>query len=93
MWFILKTNYCKIKQNFTILIHTMFSASPYGKTKRIRWSSKEKRGIKSVFGKINTLDKLPSLEECRAAITKCPDLRERTPQQIKSWIHNQRKCE
>lgn len=51
----------------------------------------EKKVIKKKFGDICKLSKLPSLKECRALIQQNSCLRRRTPEQLKSWIDNQRK--
>lgn len=68
-------------------------APPYGKTKRIRWSDEEKHAITKHFGNIFALSQLPSLQECQNAIIKHKILKKRQPQQIKSWIDNQRRAE
>jgi len=47
--------------------------------------------IRKNFGDIHKLLKLPSLNKCRALISQNSCLRERTPEQLKSWIDNQRK--
>ncbi|KAF5270522.1 hypothetical protein FQR65_LT17834 [Abscondita terminalis] len=69
------------------------STSPYGKTKRLRWSTSEKAAVISYFGKLDDLDRLPSLTECQKAIRKFEVLCRRQPQQLKSFIDNQRKLE
>ncbi|XP_037813667.1 uncharacterized protein LOC119604853 isoform X2 [Lucilia sericata] len=67
------------------------STSPFGTTKRSRWSQEERDAINSCFGCLRDLEKLPSLTECLHAIIKCPVLKNRTPAQIKTWIDNQRR--
>ncbi|XP_059216722.1 uncharacterized protein LOC131994210 [Stomoxys calcitrans] len=67
------------------------SASPYGKTKRRRWTVSDKDAVFSQFGDILLLEKLPSTSECLYAIRKYPSLQERTPQQLKACISNCRK--
>ncbi|KAL6418779.1 hypothetical protein ACFW04_011770 [Cataglyphis niger] len=62
------------------------NTSLYGKTKRIRWSGKEKNAISKHFGNIFTLSQLPSLKDCQNAINKYKCLKKRQPQYIKSWI-------
>jgi len=47
--------------------------------------------IRKNFGDIHKLFKLPSLNKCRALIYQNSCLRKRTPEQLKSWIDNQRK--
>jgi len=51
----------------------------------------EKEVLKKNFGDIRKLHKLPSLGECRALIHQNRCLEKRTPEQIKTWIDNQRK--
>ncbi|KYN50101.1 hypothetical protein ALC62_00129, partial [Cyphomyrmex costatus] len=59
--------------------------------KRIKWTEMEKEVIKKKFGDIYKLPKLPSLNECRTLIYQNRCLKKRTPEQLKSWIDNQRK--
>lgn len=68
------------------------SASPFGKTKRSKWADQEKKAITAYFGNLDKLSKLPSLEECRKVILKYKMLNQRTPQQVKTWIDNQRRA-
>lgn len=51
----------------------------------------EKEVIRKNFGDVRKLSKLPSLNKCRAVIHQNSCLRKRTPEQLKSWIDNQRK--
>lgn len=51
----------------------------------------EKKVIRKNFGDIRKLLKLPSLSKCRALIQQNSCLKKRTPEQLKSWIDNQRK--
>ncbi|XP_065364497.1 uncharacterized protein LOC135957639 [Calliphora vicina] len=67
------------------------STSPFGKTKRTRWNSEEKDAIYSIFGDLKDLERLPNLKECLKAIQTSSALKNRTPQQIKTWIDNQRR--
>lgn len=76
-----------------ILISLFNSASPYGKTKRIRWSEEEKNAISKHFGNIFALSQLPSLQDCQNAINKYKSLKKRQPQHIKTWIDNQRRAQ
>ncbi|XP_068994248.1 uncharacterized protein [Neodiprion pinetum] len=69
------------------------STSPYGKTKRVRWSTQEKNAVNKIFGDPAKCKKLPSLEECQKAIRNCKTLKNRQPQVLKTWIDNQRKSE
>lgn len=50
-----------------------------------------KKVIRKNLGDISKLLKLPSLGKCRALIQQNSCLRRRTPEQLKSWIDNQRK--
>ncbi|XP_018360085.1 PREDICTED: probable serine/threonine-protein kinase DDB_G0283337 [Trachymyrmex cornetzi] len=59
--------------------------------KRIKWTEMEKEIVQKKFGDIYKLPKLPSLNECRILIGQNRCLRKRTPEQLKSWIDNQRK--
>ena len=70
----------------------LFSASPYGKTKRTKWSEAEKNAIRRCFGEPSTILQLPSLKACQNAIMEYKDLRARRPAQIKTWINNQVKA-
>ncbi|KNC23708.1 hypothetical protein FF38_01230 [Lucilia cuprina] len=67
------------------------STSPYGKTTRRRWSDSEKNAIYSIFGNLKELEKLPSMMKCLEAINGNPALKNRTPQQLKTWLDNQRR--
>jgi len=89
-----------IFKNIFLIIYTYINfriyfliAPPYGKTKRIRWSEEEKHALFKYFGNILELPQLPSLQECQNAITKYKILKKRQPQQVKTWIDNQRKAE
>ncbi|KAM8713700.1 hypothetical protein ACLKA7_013945 [Drosophila subpalustris] len=69
------------------------STSPFGKTRRVRWTIEEKQEIIEIFGDLKSLQKLPSLQECLQIIRNSKNLRERTPAQLKTWLDNQRKSE
>ena len=47
--------------------------------------------VYEVFGNLHKLKQLPSPTECLKAIRQCRVLNKRTPQQMKSWIDNQRR--
>lgn len=66
-------------------------ASPFGKTKRRRWTDAEKNVVYSIYSNVESLSKLPSTKECIKIIQEHPELKSRTPEQLKSWIDNQRK--
>ncbi|XP_059221086.1 uncharacterized protein LOC131995869 [Stomoxys calcitrans] len=67
------------------------STSPFGKTTHRSWKDDEKAAALAAFGDPLLLHQLPSNSECLSAINKCPALSERTPQQLKTWIDNQRR--
>ncbi|KAM8710141.1 hypothetical protein ACLKA7_016868 [Drosophila subpalustris] len=69
------------------------STSPFGKTRRVRWTIEEKQEMIDIFGDLKSLQKLPSLQECLQIIRNSKNLRERTPAQLKTWLDNQRKSE
>ncbi|KAM8702205.1 hypothetical protein ACLKA7_001897 [Drosophila subpalustris] len=69
------------------------STSPFGKTRRVRWTIEEKQEMIEIFGDLKSLQKLPSLQECLQIIRNSKNLRERTPAQLKTWLDNQRKSE
>jgi len=64
-------------------------ASPYGKTKRIRWTEDEKQAALQAFARHVENRKLPSLKEIQEVKKKYNSLGRRTSPQIKTWIHNQ----
>lgn len=66
-------------------------ASPYGKTKRIRWSKEEKEIALQAFSKYMEKLKLPSLKDIQTVKKKYTLLAKRTSPQIKTWLHNQQK--
>lgn len=68
------------------------SASPFGKTKRRKWSKEEKRVILTHFGNLENLSRLPSLAQCTQLRETYPILKMRSPQMIKTWIDNQRRA-
>lgn len=67
------------------------STSPYGKTKRRRWSNEEQEIVMKLFGKYIKSPHLPSTQKILAAIKTHKSLQNRTAPQIRSWLHNQRK--
>jgi len=62
-------------------------------SRKKRWNEEEKQIISKHFGNIFELPKLPSLQECQNVINKYKILRKRQPQQVKTWIDNQRRAE
>ncbi|XP_059221234.1 uncharacterized protein LOC131995932 [Stomoxys calcitrans] len=67
------------------------STSPYGKTKRRRWTPMEKEVLRNELGDLGRIKKLPTVLECLKLKKKYNILEGRTPQQIKSFIDNQKK--
>lgn len=68
-------------------------ASPYGKTKRIRWTEDEKKAALEAFAQHVDNGTLPSLKEIQLMKKKYTVLTRRTSPQIKTWLHNQQKNE
>ncbi|XP_067217011.1 homeobox protein 4-like isoform X1 [Linepithema humile] len=67
------------------------STSPYGKTKRTRWTEKEKETVLQAFAIHMGNLTLPSLQEIQEIKKKYKCLSHRTSPQIKTWIHNKQK--
>ncbi|XP_029155724.1 uncharacterized protein LOC114928638 [Nylanderia fulva] len=61
---------------------------PYGKTRRIRWTSEEKQTALLLFETNINNSTLPSLKEIISK-TRKNILKNRQPAAIKTWIHNQ----
>lgn len=78
---------------FTILyfIYYILLASPYGKTKRSRWTAEEKETALTVFAKHIENQTLPSLAEIQSMKKQYKSLTRRTSPQIKTWLHNRQK--
>lgn len=66
-------------------------ASPYGKTKRVRWTEEEKETKLQAFAKYMENKTLPSLKEIQKIRNKYGSLIRRTSPQIKTWLHNMQK--
>lgn len=58
---------------------------------KTKWTDDEKEAIFKHFGNPEKLPQLPSLQECKRAITKYDVLKRRTSEKIKTWIDNQRR--
>ncbi|XP_025267032.1 uncharacterized protein LOC105253043 [Camponotus floridanus] len=67
------------------------STSPYGKTKRVRWTEDEKKTALSAFAQHMENYTLPSLKEIQEVKKKYISLARRTSPQIKTWLHNKLK--
>lgn len=67
--------------------------SPYPKIVRKRWTEKEKEIIHKNFRKSFEQKSLPTMDEIQTVIKANPELKCRTPPQIKTWIHNQYKSD
>lgn len=59
----------------------------------MKWSEEERKAASEYFGDFKVLKKLPSLNECHKAIIENTVLQKRQPQQLKTWIDNQRRAE
>lgn len=68
-----------------------FVASPYGKTKRLRWTEKKKETALQAFASHMNQLTLPSLQEIQEIKKKYKYLSRRTSPQIKTWLHNRQK--
>lgn len=69
------------------------TSSLHQKSKR-KWSESEKNVVMKHFGDLKSLSKLPTLSECKELIDRNASiLKNRTPQQLKTWIDNQRRAE
>lgn len=66
-------------------------ASPYERTKRVRWTEDEKQAAFRAFGRHVENHTLPSLKEIQEVKKKYSSLVRRTSPQIKTWLHNQQK--
>jgi len=82
---------------YSLLLYVLFLkyyfpvASPYGKTKKVRWSEEEKNTVLEAFAKHMKNCTLPSLKEIQNTKKKYKALSQRTSPQIKTWIHNKQK--
>jgi len=77
---------------YTIKIIHILLASPYGATKRIRWSDEEKEAALRAFSKHMENLTLPSLAEIQEMKKIYTSLACRTSPQIKTWLHNKQKA-
>lgn len=60
-----------------------------GKVKRTRWSIEEKKTARMLFENNLSSGELPSLADCTEAVSTFSELKNRTPVQLKTWLHNQ----
>lgn len=80
-----------MKSNITYI--SLFILAPSrGIVKRVKWTDNEKKIVERTFGNLSRLAKLPSLKECQKLIKTHNALKNRTAEQLKSWIDNQRKA-
>lgn len=71
------------------LTFRIFSASPYGKTKRLRWKESERSIIYKEFQSVLSKHKpSPSTRDIKHVKSKHPELQHRSVAQIRTWIHN-----
>lgn len=66
----------------------MLLASPFGSTKRKRWTQEEIQLILADFSQEIKESRLPSGRDIEILKQKYPCLQNRTVAQIKTWIHN-----
>lgn len=83
--------YLPILNDLQLLIVNIL-AYTFSMSTRRKWTDDEKCAIYEELGDLEKLTKLPSLKECSDVINKYKIL-ERTPQQIKTWVDNQRRAE
>lgn len=76
---------------FIIFYSYSFLASPYGNTKRVRWTENEKQAVLKAFAQHVENQTLPSLKEIQEVKKKYNSLARRSSPQIKTWLHNQQK--
>lgn len=62
-----------------------------GHIKRRSWTPNEKSTVFRVFKQTLSTGKLPSLNKCQEAILFNKELQDRSPVQLKTWLHNQLK--
>ncbi|XP_020298571.1 uncharacterized protein LOC109862834 isoform X2 [Pseudomyrmex gracilis] len=67
------------------------NTSPYGKTKRVRWTEDEKHTVLQAFARHIENHTLPSLHEIQEVKKGYVSLARRSLPQIKTWLHNQQK--
>lgn len=72
-------------------IFKLFTASPFGKCKRVRWSSLEKRLVKETFKDCFKNKTLPSFERISKLIEDNPGVFNRNLASIKTWVKNENK--
>lgn len=73
---------------YKFIYNNLFSAPPYGKTRRIRWTEEEIKTALFLFKEYINNCTLPSL---KIIIIKTRNniLKNRQPATIKTWLHNQ----
>jgi len=65
-----------------------FLASPYGRTKRTRWSEDKRAIIYKEFDSFLLNSKLPSTKDILSVKLNNPILKDRSVAQIRTWVHN-----
>lgn len=68
-----------------------FSEALFSKNIRAKWTNEERDVVSERFGNLKTLAVLPTLKECQALINERKW--NRTAEQLKTWIDNQRKAD
>lgn len=67
------------------------ASAPYSVQRKAPWTSLEKAVIKKVFAEHLSLGKTPNIKECYDAIRTNPELRQRSPPAVKTWVSSQLK--
>jgi len=80
------------KHHFNNKTAFLLLASPYEKTKRIRWSQKEQDIALYAFAEYMKSSKLPSIKTIQEIKRKYTVLAQCTSPQIKTWLHNKQKA-
>lgn len=80
---------CKICYNILYNFFNFYAASPYGTTKRVRWTQTECNAIITAFKREMSEKCLPSGKQLIEVKMKNKCLSRRSIPQIRSWIHNQ----
>lgn len=72
-----------------MILFLSFPVSPIGPVKRKSWSTPERKKVLDLFGSNIETGELPTLPECSTAINSYQVLQDRSPAQLKAWVHNE----
>ncbi|XP_032691031.1 uncharacterized protein LOC116853859 [Odontomachus brunneus] len=75
-------------QTVASISKTQRSTFSYSKIKRVRWSEQERNTVLKAFNEKIEKSQLPSLKDIQIFKTKNKCLNNRTPSQIKTYLHN-----